>query len=169
MEHFFKELSKKENGKLSFSSKNVASGIGVRSPYDVYNLQLNYKHHKIIIRNEIGVANIGSVFCKIPIYNNQSDFSIRTLSHFFKIFKKDKKSFVIECENANLIKFISSLSSINNLELLTLNTQFELSIYGEYINNGLEIKTEYNLIFENRENVLTELIQFYKDLINKLV
>jgi hypothetical protein len=169
MEHFFKELSEKENGKLNLNFKTISTGIGEYSPYDIYDLQIDYKYQKIKIHTEIGVANIGKMSCKLPIYNDKTDFSILTRSHFFKLFKKDKKSFIIKCENPDLYKFISNLNTIDNLEVLTLNTQFELSIFGTYENNEFNIIAEYNLIYENRGNVITELIQFYKDLITELI
>ena len=68
MEHFFKELSKKENGKLKLNTQTITTGIGVYSPYDIYDLQIDYKYQKINIHTEIGVANIGKISCKLPIY-----------------------------------------------------------------------------------------------------
>ena len=41
-------------------------------------------------------------------------------------------------------------------------------IYSKINENKYEVITEYNIIFENRENVIIELIQFYKYLINEL-
>ena len=168
MNDFFLELSKKEGGKYHFKNDNVASGIGSRSPYKVHSLIINYNNHSIKIKNEIGLRNVGSISCKLPIRNNQTEFSIRTRNHFFKLFKKDKKSFIIKCENESFKKSISDNISLHNLEKYTFNTQFELAVYGKADNSEYEIKTEYNLIFENRENVLLALIQFYKDLINRL-
>jgi len=165
---FFLELSKKESGKYYFKDDTVASGIGSRSPYKVYNLNIDYKNHKIQIKNEIGLRNVGSISCKLPVSSKQKEFSIRTRNHFFKLFRKDKKSFIIKCKNEHFKKSISDNLSLCNLEKYTFNTQFELTVYGKGDYNGYEIKTEYNLIFENRENVLIALIQFYKDLIKGL-
>jgi len=168
MNDFFLDLSKKENGKYHFNNETVSAGNGSRSPYNIHLLNLNYKNQKIQIKNEIGLGNIGSVSCIIPRSNKLSEFSIRTRSHFFKLFRKDKKSFIIKCQDEKLKDFISKNISLSHLQEYTLNTQFELIIHCTIDNNRYEINAEYNIIFENRENVVLALIQFYKDLINKL-
>jgi len=166
MKKFFLELSKIENGEYKYKEQIISTGMGSRSPYDVHILKINYKDQQIIIKNEIGTANIGSVLCELPISIKQTEFSIRTRSHFFKLFSKDENAFIIKCLNDNLKNYFHT--NLNALEKYTLETQFELSINGALNNSRFEIITEYNLIFENREKVLIALIQLYKDLINNL-
>ena len=99
MNHFFEKIARIEKGKYYYNNKIVGSGNGSRSPYIIHLLNIEYKNQKIQIKNELGLGNIGSVSCKLPISNSQFEFSIRTRSHFFKLFKKDKKSFIIKCNN----------------------------------------------------------------------
>jgi hypothetical protein len=168
MNNFFEKIAEKESGEYYFNNEIVSSGIGSRTPYNIHLLDIVFKNQKIQIKNEIGLGNIGSVSCKLPLNSGLYDFSIRTRSHFFKLFVKDKKSFIIKCNNEKFKKTISENLSIKKLQGYTLNTQFELMIYCKINENSHEIITEYNIIYENRENVLIELIQFYKYLINEL-
>lgn len=166
MKDLFKEISEKENGQFKYSEDIVASGIGSKSPHDLYNLSFNYRGKKITITNEIGLSSVGNLSCQFTNNKRLSDFSIRTISHFFKFLINRKKSFIIKCKNTELKHFFSNNKPLKELESLTTNTQFELSIFTERNINHFIVFAEYNILFENRKETLITLINFYKELID---
>ncbi len=169
MKEVFEEIALHENGVLKCFDNNYSNFDGSKIFSTVYKLELNYKEHKILIVNELGQQNIGSVELKIELGTKISNFEISSRSHFWKLFNKRSNILKVECNNVSLKSTLEKLIINTGLEKIAKENLFQPNIFtksNDY--KDLAIITEYHLNFPDKKGALISLIQFYKQIIDNI-
>jgi hypothetical protein len=168
MNQIFKEIAKKENGKLRIDKQIVSIGFGARSPYNVYTIKVRYKDINIIITNEIGTTAVGTAKCEFPKKIKFQMFEILTRSHFSALFFGKNNRFKITGNNKSLNSFLEKNIATSKILKLVEDTKFQPYIFSSNENEQFKIITEYHLMFPEWPDVITSIIEFYKNLIDRI-
>ncbi|SEC77507.1 hypothetical protein SAMN04489761_3541 [Tenacibaculum sp. MAR_2009_124] len=167
LENTFKKLSEKENATFQMQKGYVDLGDGARSPDIYFYLLVNYLDRVIVIKNRIGVSEVGRISCDIFAERDSLCFELNTRDHFTSLFLGKKNRFRMKTRNQNLKLFFKHSSSWKILKGIADKTAFIPSIYGENINGRFILTCEYNMEFKNKEKVLEPLLNLYKEFINQ--
>ena len=160
----FKEIAEKENGKFYYKDENAASLNGVRYPYVLFLLQIDYKNHKIIIDNRTGTSFVGTATLILDTTTKSVDFEVSSISHFKNLFLRKKSRFNISSNNQNIKYFIKNNIAFNKLNNIGKKTAFNPDIKVNLAERPNKIITKYHLEFEDWTQVIEPLIEFYKNL-----
>lgn len=146
-------------------SKIHGRRIGSRISVSVYELKFYYNTHLIIIKNELGLSNMGKI-CTVLNRPNIPDFEITTRDHFSKLFSRNKATFKIKCKDSLFSDFIQRKINLSMLEKIAEDNLFEPKIHTCVSGLEMEIITDYHLEFKDKMGALSALIHFYKSLID---
>ena len=163
----FIRIAKQEGAKLSCNDKDIATGVGVRSPRLIYALRINHKGYDVTIVNETGTSFIANITASFPVSKQSLDFDLTTKSHLSTLFSRTKERFKLESNNANINTFIKNNAGLKQLNLLAKDTTFAPSISGKYSNDNYILKTHYHLQFSDWTQVIEPFIQFYRTFIDE--
>lgn len=111
----FNRIATNENGTFRFRDKDIAIGGGVRSPYVVYLLTLEYNGYTINIKNETGLAYCGLILCTIKANGKPLEFERTTRSHFSTLFRRSKHRFRIKTDYVNVKTFLQQSPAVKEL------------------------------------------------------
>jgi hypothetical protein len=169
MEDIFADIAKEENGNFIQTDITSRNGLmGNSFPQSDYDLEIDYNGHQILIHNTLGPSSVGSVEMMVSSQVGQIDFKLTTKNHFAALFSRKKEMIKISCKNLDFKEFLLGLKELDDLHHIIQEVAFEpvLTCIPEI--DGIVIRTEYHLAFEERREVLRPLIAFYKALANKL-
>ncbi|WP_290701839.1 hypothetical protein [Lacinutrix sp.] len=163
---FFKELTKKENGKFDFHDKDIGLGGGVRSPNVIYKVEFKYKENEFTIINRTGTAYVGNINCKLSKTIQPIEFELNTISHLKNLFLRKKSRFKIITDNKNLDSFLRKNNALKLLIKIANKENFSPLIRCKK-DELWSISSEYHLEFDNWTQVIEPIIEFYKNLIDE--
>ncbi len=164
---YFEELAAKENGVFQYKDTTVGLGDGSRSPVVTFLLKFTYKEVDVIIKNETGTAYYGTIIAKINGAKKSMDFEIETISHFKKLFLRNKNQYRIKAKHNGIKTFLANNQAIKELAEISKKTVFEPYIKGESHETTYSLVTKYHLQFDDWTQVLEPFIKFYKDFIDE--
>jgi hypothetical protein len=171
LEEGYRRLTEKLNGTFSVEDEdNMAMGIS--HPSSTYRFLI--PHNDVIISAEvqIGHADRGFLRCEIEPQKSRSQFVITRPSLYRNFFWKKKKKtrgqneFQVACSNSSLIVHLRKNVDFYKLFKIADNTMFDPVIEGKNIGNKFVIDTVYPLMFAEKVQVLSLLIELYKTLID---
>jgi hypothetical protein len=166
MKEVFREIAKKENGKLFIKDEIVSMGMGERSPNAIYTIRLLYRDVEITVLNEVGTTAIGTITCQFPFDIDVPIFELETRSNFFTLFRGQQNRFRITCKNTKFRNYL--WEQISNPDILNFVKKYQFEPYLECRESIGEktMKTEYNLLFEDWPIVISPLLNLNKRIID---
>ena len=169
MKLIFEDIAKKVDGELFIKDEIVSMGMGVRSPYTVYSITLDYKGIRMTVHNQVGTTSIGTITCLLPTNCNIPSFNFETRSNFSTLFFGKKNRFKIECKDEKIKKFLRNCIEEPVLMKYMKENQFEPCIFYKSGADTKAIITEYNLLFEEWPMVIVPVINLNKKIIDYLI
>ncbi len=167
MNEQFEKLAK-EIPNCTFSYKDykvLGRSLGARYPASLYQLRIEYQNHIIIAENELGHTDLGRV---VTVINNDRfpAFELETRNKFFKLFSRNKTTFVIKSENDSLKNFIEQRIRISGIDQIEEENVFEPQMRTELKEGKTVIITTYHMQFVDKIGAIHALIKFYQGLID---
>lgn len=162
----FTEISNSLGGEYFFSETR---GKGITDTYhttDYHKLIIPYKESEIIAIYEFGNRSTATITTKSSFRNIPISFNISKRNHFFKLFNKNTKSLKVSSQNKNTQIKIEDALFNSGLEKIASDTVFEPMIKLSQNKDEIEVFTIFYLGFQNKENSILPIINFYKDLID---
>lgn len=174
MLEIFQQIAKEENGDLYINNERysaylptVVMGAVVYS--DTYQLSFEYKKHTVLVKNELGAHNVGTLNCILNLELPHKDFVLTPKGFWYKIASKSgQMGFTIKTDDAMLKRFLEGNTTLLQLSEIVRRSGFEPFTTGKDKGRYFELHTQYHLQFEQRTLVPRPLIQFYKELIDYL-
>ncbi len=163
----FKKIAEEEGAALKISDEDIPLGGGVRSPNLVFLLTLNYKGKKITLYNATGTSYEGRVTTVIGEPKDALTFEMTTRNHFINLFYFNKNRFTVRTKNPNIESFLRNSSALKRLKKIAQDTAFEPRIAGENNKDGFQLIITYHLQFSDWTQVVSPLLQFHKEFIDR--
>lgn len=168
IESRFQEISQELNGNYQHETKKYNGGMGARLPVTLHRLDIDYNGSSIDVKYEFGNLNLGKFLCTIKSGKRIPDFKIETRSNLGRLFTKGRSPWKIKCSDGLLAEKIKLFLKETDLEKIVQETSFEPSIIGETDQTGFNVKMQFYLGFENKEESILPIINFYKKMIDHL-
>ncbi len=165
MEHIYQEIAQKLNGDFSFTQQKITMADGTRDLQFIYNIKIPYMNEVILVRHHEGVLTMGDVFVEFKSNIPEADFSITSYSIFERFFKRNKPAFRIKGKRSK--PFIEKNEALKKVLDLCKSTAFEPTINGIEGQTHFSILTEYNLLMEDKVEMIIPLVTFYKSFMDK--
>ncbi len=171
LEDDYRHLAEKLNGTFTVVHESHRM-FGASYPSSKYSFIIPYKGVKITAEVQIGHENRGFLFCELDSQKVASQFTITRPSLYRNFFWKKKKKkigqneFQIASSNSTLIVFLRKDVNFYKLFKIADNTMFEPVIEGRNKEGKFVIDTVYPLMFAEKVQVLSLLIDLYKILID---
>ena len=166
MDKVFRKIAEEENALYSNQSEKYNKVLGSLRPDNLYHLEIPYKGATIYLTNVVEFLAIGEVYVHLPKKPKDQEFEINTRSHIIQLLVPNKNQIRIKTKFKKLKSLLKNSMAYFRMQKLIDKTQFEPLIYGKNKDGVFIIKTEYNLAFKRRDEVLRPIIQFYKELID---
>lgn len=80
--------------------------------------------------------------------------------------KSNNSVFKISSQSDNTVKYIQQILINSGLNEIAKNTNFSPSITFQNRDQSTEIKTQFYIGFQNKEQVIVPIFEFYKELID---
>ncbi len=163
----FKKIAEEEGATIKISDEDILIGGGVRSPNLEFFLTLPYKDKKITLYNASGTSYEGRVTTKFSEPKEALVFEMTTRNHFIQLFYWNKNRFKVRAENPGIESFLRNSVALENLKNIAKDTAFEPRIVGENTKDGFRLIITYHLQFSDWTQVVSPLLQFHKEFIDK--
>jgi hypothetical protein len=101
------EITKMENGTLTFDRSTILTGMGLGARGDQENhfLTIDYKSYAITVDAKIGVQSYCRVSCDVPTKKGNADFEVESRSHLLILFSRNKARLDINKPILNFVTF----------------------------------------------------------------
>lgn len=170
MHDLFTNIAKEENCEVYIGDEKFGDKLsGTFLVESTFQLKINYKGKNILIQHTLGAHGMAEITVELPKQSNGMKFTITTKSHFSTLFSRNKDRVKITCKDSSLVKFFEENDSIKSIKEICKEAEFEPYITGSNENDSFKIRTDYHLLFEQRNLVLRPLINFYKALIDRML
>ena len=133
-----------------------------------HQLSIEYKDCIIDVQYEFGKTNLAEIKTTIKSDQRLFGFSVRSGNHFVRLFTKKGEMLKVKTENKGLKVEILKLLKDNNLEKMANDTAFEPEIDSKFLDGHYIIDTKFYLGFDNKEDSIIPIVNFYKGMIDYL-
>jgi len=168
IESKFREVSKQVNGKYQIKDSKYSVGItsGSVMPVTIHLLRVEYKMNIIDVSYEFGNANVAQILLSTPLNSRLKDVTLNTKSHLGRLFSRNKHPWHIKCKDQTLKDVIERSLDHTGLKHIANNSAFEPEIIGKIDGGRYLLETRFYLGFDNKEESLLPLINFYKFIVD---
>ena len=163
------ELASKEDGKWNATQLKENAGGGVKRFATEYILQFLYKGVTIELKCDFGKYDSCVVYALYPNLIEDYTFSIHTKSQFFRLFSRSKAPFTVRTANDLFRAFLKQNRSLELLEKLARDTQFEPEVRGDSKNGNYLIEIRYSLSFKDKLSSIEPVIELQKSIVDYLI
>jgi len=170
MHDLFTNIAEEENCELYIGDEKFGDKLrGTFIVESTYQLKINDKNKNILIQHTLGAHEMAEITVELPKQSDSMKFTIATKSHISTLFSRNKDRVKITCKNLSSAKFFEENDSMKLIRAICIEAEFEPYITGSNENGSFKIRTDYHLLFEQRNLVLRPLINLCKALINRLL
>ncbi len=166
IESKFEEVSKEVNGIYKIKDSKHSAGMGSKMPVTEHFLRVDYKSNIIDVKYEFGNTNVAQIVSSIQCKRSLTSITLSTKSHFGRLFSKSKHPWKIKCKDDNVKVLFEETLEHNGLKRIAEEKAFEPEIEGHLDGKTYTLKTKFYLGFDNKEESLLPLINFYKGIID---
>lgn len=168
IESKFREISQKINGKYNLTNFIVDGSLGSKITISIHSLNFIYKEILIDIKYEFGNSNVAEVKLSLDTKIEVPYFEMETKDNFSRLFSTEKNPWRIKSKNNQMSSNIKTFLRKTGLTNLANDECFEPIMKGENIDGRYFFNTKFYLGFNNKENSLSSIITFHKELIDYL-
>lgn len=163
----FIEVSEKVDGIYKREDASYKLDLqGSTMPVTKHFLRVDYKSNIIDIQYEFGNTNVAQVVSSIRSKRALHPLKLTTKSHLGRLFSRSKHPWTIKCKDSNTKTIIENTLEQSGLKELAEERAFEPDV--EILPEGqfYKVKTHFYLGFDNKEDSLLPVVNFYKKLID---
>ncbi len=162
----FTKISTLIGAKYEYREEVVKSLPNTSHPITYHEMSFPYGQHLIEMEYEFGNTNIATIKCKLSSKKKHYFFSLKKMNHIKKLFSKQKNSLKVINPDQNIRLKIEEILNKTGLEKIAQDTLFEPKVEFKSSENEIKIITKFYLGFDNKENSIVPIIDFYKKLID---
>lgn len=166
IESTFREVSKKVNGQYQIKDSKYSVGTGSVIPVTIHLLRVEYKMNVIDVSYEFGNSNVAQILLSIPLNSRLKDVKLSTKSHLGRLFSRNKHPWRITCKDQKLKEVLERSLDHAGLKHIADNSAFEPELVGKTDGGCYLLETRFYLGFDNKEESLLPVINFYKSIID---
>lgn len=160
----FEEITVQENAVFTKTDHKYKGDRGASVYSSKYTLECRYRGSLIVLTNEFGHQNIGSVICELSENPRLCEFNIETIDSFFQLLNRKRNPLKLITQDEELRRFIVENAAYQELIKRARKDRFEPSISGKKEEGRYIISCDYHLVFHNQGLVVAPLIQLVKAL-----
>lgn len=132
--------------------------------------KLTHVHNNIPIKIvfEFGNEDIGVTTADLPKFDKTLFFHLEKMNHWKRLFKPFSNSLLVVTNYPRRKRLLENIVGESGLENIARETQFEPRLYFTVNSGTLEMKLEYYLGFQNKEEAIHPTLEFFKRMIAEM-
>ena len=168
IEHEFKKLASTYDCNFHISEDKVSGEAGSYLKITIYSIKIPYLKSIINISYEFGNHNMAKFETTITTKNPIPEIELTTRSHFSRLLRSKENLWMTQCKNKAVEKTLFNNLKTTGLTKLAQQEAFEPIIKGDYKNDIYNFSTSFYLGFNNKEESMEPVVEFYKKMLEYL-
>ncbi len=166
IESKFQEIATEVNGIYKINDAKYNGGRSGVIPVTEHLLRVEYKSNIIDVKYEFGNTNVAQVVSTFQCKRILTPFQLSTKSHFGRLFSKNKSPWKVKCHDKEVKYLFERLLNSAGLKQMAEERAFEPELIGTLAGQKYTLKTKFYLGFDDKEESLLPMINFYKMVID---